>query len=66
MNSMSLWRRRFQHSYQRSWLLLYESVFFYLAVGVLEFLGLDKVLAAFKPELTRLAHSGSGSLKMTL
>ncbi len=46
--------RRFQHSWQRSGLLLWESVLFYCIVGALELLGWDCLLVAFRPELHRL------------
>ena len=47
-------RRRFQHSWQRSGLLFWESVLFYCIVGALEVLGWDCLLVAFRPELHRL------------
>lgn len=53
-------RRRFEHSWRRSWLLLYNSVVFYAAVALLELSGLDRLVAAFKPEITRLLATLSG------
>eukprot|EP00208_Stichococcus_sp_RCC1054_P007925 CAMPEP_0206150406 /NCGR_PEP_ID=MMETSP1473-20131121/38282_1 /ASSEMBLY_ACC=CAM_ASM_001109 /TAXON_ID=1461547 /ORGANISM="Stichococcus sp, Strain RCC1054" /LENGTH=612 /DNA_ID=CAMNT_0053547905 /DNA_START=321 /DNA_END=2159 /DNA_ORIENTATION=- len=59
--------RRFQHSWQRSWLLLWESVVFYGLIGTLELLGWDRLLVAFRPELRRLccALAGKGSVGST-
>lgn len=52
--------RRFEHSWRRSWLLLYNSVVFYTAVALLELSGLDRLVAAFKPEITWLLAALSG------
>jgi hypothetical protein len=62
-NSRLSWeRRRFEHSWRRSWLLLWNSVVFYAAVAALEFFGIDALVAAFKPEITHVLSALAGSV----
>lgn len=56
--------RRLQHSWQRSGLLLWESVLFYITIGILEILGIDQLLTAFQGEV-RTALSGCQPEKLT-